>query len=531
MKHLWISIGVLVLLGVTWIPSGAQTLAFPTAQGYGRFSTGGRGGKACNINSLSGGMGSGGSCNAGGCGGSPPFAAGTVTFLDCWTDRFGVGARTFIFRVGGIIDIPFQYYSLKPNLRIAGESAPGGGITIKNTLLTMCALSTCQTAMSHAIVRHIRVRPGANEGAQGATGEYNAHDIIWDHNSFSWAIGDTTGAIVGSYNVTYQWNLYTEGIAWSPQLAEPSKAFLNQTCGGSYNPDGSTGFSLHHNFIAHYWERVPYIQCGNVQWVNNVIYDSVNGSLVDPPTHGTAIQANWVNNYYMTGPNTDLRSDGTGMATSLGCCPGTGACQASTSCPFVNASGIYVSGNYHSVLRPNNTMAETAFLLISGGTSVPVKSTPYAFPAITTVSAQQARTDVVNFAGAYAVAGGTATVRRDSVDLRAVSNITNRTSFPCGGAIPNSCMITNESQVGGYPPVANGVPYTDTDGDGMEDAWESAHGLNPNDPSDGPLLSILDRGYTNLEVFLNELAGDYGQRLRLVEHRGVPTHLHLLGQR
>jgi hypothetical protein len=487
----WV-IGTFSLLSAT-VSIGQTQLAFPTAEGYGRFSSGGRGGKAYNINTLSGGMGTGGSCNAGGCVAGP---GQSVTFLDCWTDRFGVGARTCIFKVGGLIDIPFQYYSLKPNITIAGQTAPGDGITIKNFLLTMCAFGTCTpTPMTNAIMRHFRIRPGSAEGTQGATGEYNAHDIIWDHMSFSWAIADTTGAVVGSYNVTYQWSLWTEGLNFTPGVGEPSKAFLNQTC---TNTDGVRGFSLLHNFIANMWDRFPYLQCGDVQFVNNVIYNGKTWSLIDPPTHGGRIHTNFVNNYYKVGPNTD-ESPATGdhMSILVGCCPGTGPqCNAATSCPFVQDSGLYVSGNYHSVYRPLGTEPETALVLVPAGTSVPLQGTPYPFPTVTTLTAVQARTDVVAKAGAYAVAGGTATVRRDSVDLRAVNDINT-------GA---GRMIASEADVGGYPAVAGGTPYTDTDGDGIADAWESSHGLNPNDPSDGPATAA--NGYTNLENFLNELAGD-----------------------
>ena len=129
---------------------------------------------------------------------------------------------------------------------------------------------------------------------------------------------------------------------------------------------------------------------------------------------------------------------------------------------------------------------------------IAVASTPFNFPALSSqTSAAQALTDALNKAGAYAVAGGSATVRRDSIDQRAVTDVINGTG---------NAFLSNESQVGGYPTYNSGTPYPDTDGDGMSDAWETAHGLNPNDASDGPTLTA--NGYTNLENFLNELAGD-----------------------
>src|SRR5215471_744765 len=480
---------IVLLIGI----SEAQQLAFPTAQGWGRFSTGGRGGKVYNINSLSGALGSGGTCNAGGCTG------GTITFLDCWTDRFGVGPRTCVFKVGGIIDIPMQYYyPLTGNITIAGQTAPGGGITIRGDTLMVCTGVSCTPTISNFIARHFRVRPGSGRTALGAISHYDAHEVIWDHMSFGWADGDNTGAVVSTYNMTIQWSIISEPLSWG-FAAEPGKGFLLQTCGPTTD---FGGISLHHNLLSSVWDRAPWLQCGNVQFVNNISYNSKNSTLIDTPTHGTRVHANFVGNYYKTGPDTITAPIGlTQQGILVGCCPGTGPqCNSSSSCPFIMDSGVYVYDNYHNVYRPTGTEPQNALVTVPAGTSIPLVSTAYDFPVIVTTSPVQAHDDVLAKAGAYAVAGGLATVRRDSIDQRGVTDVDAGTGR----------MIAYESDVGGYPAVANGTPYTDTDGDGIEDAWETAHGLNPADPSDGPALAAGQPpgGYTNLEIFLNELAGD-----------------------
>jgi pectate lyase len=114
---------VCALLVLCPAPVVSQVKAFPSAEGYGANALGGRGGKAYNINSLAAGSGSAGSCNSGGCGGSAPFTSGSVTLGDCLADRFGVGARSCIFRVGGTINWTIEYPTSFSYLTIAGQTA------------------------------------------------------------------------------------------------------------------------------------------------------------------------------------------------------------------------------------------------------------------------------------------------------------------------------------------------------------------------------------------------------------------------
>jgi hypothetical protein len=475
-------------LFLAWAPVQAQQLAFPTAEGFGRFSQGGRGGKAYNINSLSPFAGTGGSCNAGGCSG------GTITFRDCLQDRFNVGARTCIFKTGGIIDWPCSYDQgypgcdvLKSNLTIAGQTAPGDGILIKGMQLLF--------RDSHdIIVRHLRVRPGKGAPAPESAGAIEtfsystlAYNVIIDHYSAGWASDD---ALAGSSaSTTYQWGLLSEGRGTTP--TDRSKCGL---WGSSVY--GQVEASFLHNLWVNHWYRCLSLYSGKFQLVNNVIYDIYAGTQVFPVTTSAPF-TELVNNFYKPGPRS--QTDIGNAIDMLGC-----DYDPAVHCDQADASRTYLSGNLHTLLRPNNTYPETSLLFQRGSRAMPISTVPLGgFPAIPTqTDANTAVTQNLAKAGAYAVADGVyATVRRDSIDARAITDYNNNT----GTSDP-----PDQDEIyfsGGYPTYAAGTPYTDTDGDGMADAWETAHGLNPADPSDGPTIDAAS-GYSHLELFLNELAGD-----------------------
>ena len=483
LRFLW-SLLVVLGLGASLAQAQAPQLAFPTAEGAGRFAQGGRGGKAYNINSLADGVGTGGSCNAGGCYG------GTITLRDCLHDRFGVGARTCIFRVGGTIDWPCSHgvgaagganscVVTKPYITIAGHTAPGQGVMIKHM--------TLEFQDTHdVIVRHLRIRPGkdipvpASGNAVAAFGStVPAHDMIFDHLSLSWA-PDDTALSMGAYNITYQWTLWTEGLGTSK--SDPSKVVSV----GWTPPGTNMQTSLLHNLMASTHYRAPNIGGGKVQMVNNVIYNTYGDTQVFPAYE--PIEAEIVNNYFKPGPQT-LAAGGPwgGNAISL-----LGCGFPDVNCASAAASRVYINGNLNTVMRPTLTGPETAFAWQRGSQPIPVVSSPLGiFPAIPSqTSAAQAVTDVLAKAGARVPFF-------DSIDQRAITDYNNGTGRG---------DILDEAAVGGYPTYASGTPYTDTDGDGIPDTWELAHGLNPANAADGPM--IAGNGYSNLENFLNELAGD-----------------------
>ena len=458
-------------------PEPGPQLAFPTAEGFGRFAVGGRGGKAYHINSLSASDGSGGSCNAGGCRG------GTITFPDCIHDRFGVGPRTCIFRVGGTIDWPCTNCTgaWPPYITIAGQTAPGDGIMIKHMQL--------EARETHdVIVRHLRVRNGTdvpepgNAGALETLGsEGSTYNVIFDHCSAGWSPDDTISGI-GSTAVTYQWTIFSEGLG----DAESGPSKVGVWSGGS--SDASESFL--YNLSAHFNFRAPPVNtAGWQQVVNNVFYniESNGGPYPYAQNGGLTTSTEYVANYFLTGPNTQAVGEGDGcMITSCGYLCN----ELMTNLDNVVNSRIYLSGNYHNIRRPDNTYPETAVIVSYGDPIIPIVTTPLGFPALPSqMNAQQARTAVLAKAGARVPL-------LDTIDQRILAEVNNGT----GG------IIHHENDVGGFPTYASGTPYPDTDGDGIRDEWETAHGLDPNDAADGPALAT--NGYSNLENFLNELAGD-----------------------
>jgi hypothetical protein len=376
----------------------AAVKAFPTAEGFGQNAQGGRGGQVYSINSLSSGSGTATSLTG----------SGTITFRDCLLDRFGVGARTCVFRVGGIIDWPCAecYSTVPPYLTIAGQTAPGNGIMIKSMQLEM-------RSTHNVIIRHLRVRPSESiptsssgraipSNGQGAT---PTHDIIVDHSSVGWTSDDTIGGTI-AYNVTYQWNLVSEGIRLPPDPT--SKASL---WAGNIST-GNSAVSYLHNYFAHFDYRVPNFEGGDGQIVNNVLYNivSVAGTYAYP-VFTVPVHMNIINNYYRPGPNSTTNAPRVG---TYGC-----GSDAYVNCTSAAQSAIHLNGNIHTTLRPNNTYPETA-LLYQVGTPITVTSSPFGFPALTSqTSATQAVTDVLAKSGATVP-------MRDSIDQRAINDFNNR---------------------------------------------------------------------------------------------------------
>ena len=475
------------VLTVTYT-TGPQ-LAFPTAEGYGRFAQGGRGGKAYNINSLLNTAGSGGSCNEGGC------AGGTITFRDCLQDRFGVGKRTCIFKVGGLLTWPCSYEVGLPGcdvhgpyITIAGQTAPGDGIMLKNFQLLF------RNTAHNVIVRHLRIRPGKDIPSPSDGGALkifedttsgSCHDIIFDHVSLGWNPDDAV-VFWGGHNLTIQWSIFSDGLGTTVLPSGPGKC-------GQWIPfaSGNQSMSTLHNFMANMGNRCPALTNGNQQVVNNLMYNFYEGTIVHPGLADLPAFTEFVSNYWKVGPNTP---EGFGMKINL---YGCGAPDAI--CATADASLAYLSGNIHTIDRPTLAGPEDAMVLQVGSSPLPITATPLGFPTIPSqTDAFTARDQALARAGAYAVGDGIYNpVRRDSIDQKAINDFNNGTGR-------NSLL--DEALLGGYPTYSAGVGYTDTDWDGIADAWETAHGLNPTNAADGPQLAA--NGYSNLENFLNELAGD-----------------------
>jgi len=403
------------------------------------------------------------------------------------------GPRTCVFRVAGTIGLDtIDIVVRNPFLTIAGQTAPGGGIALKDGGLSIKA--------NEVIVRYLRVRPGPaaytqhRRNANGIAIQSNEgvviQNVIIDHCSVSWGTDDLIYVIFGTDNVTVQWSILSEGLVnCGPECG--GKAFLM-----GY---GARSVSFHHNLSAHNWIRWPEVTgggnnpgfTGKLDFVNNVQYNGNGTDTIVDPYHGP-IYVNFVGNYWEDGLDVLPQNTGKPAIRALG------------GLPYSSSAGLYVKGNIGRG-RPADGLPDTNIIWSDNG-GLTIQPTPYPYPSLTTTDAFTARVQVLAQAGAILPV-------RDSVDQRIINNVTNKTGH----------WITSPVDVGGWPNLASGTPPDDTDHDGMPDAWELTHNLNPTNAADGPQDANGD-GFTNLEEFLNR-----SQMGRDSEAPRPPTGLRISG--
>jgi len=452
--HYWCYFMVAVWLFVAQASAQEPLLAFPGAEGFGRLTKGGRGGPVVEVMNLK--------------------DAGPGSLRQALS---AMGPRTVIFRVGGIIELQNSIRITEPYLTVAGQTAPGDGITIKGGMLDV--------RTHDVIIRHIRVRPGPGapnpEGADSIqVTRPGSHNIILDHVSMSWGVDElfsTWGNANEVSNVSVQWSIVSEAL----HCATPSHP---EGCHGKgvLLGNGSSQITFHHNLLIHNDDRNAEIQGGKHDFVNNVIYNWGSHASVHLPYHAP-LKMNLVGNYYIPGPSSPLKPPVRlyGGKTFGGR-------------PLYSASSeIYLKGNLDTLYRPNNSEPETKVLkLINGGFSV--AQARFDYPPVTTTDASQAKIDVLAYAGANGLVTEEDLVldNRDAIDQRLVNDVLKGTGR----------IINDPSQVGGYAPFTSKAAPLDTDHDGMPDTWELGNGLNVEDGSDGSWDTDHD-GYTNLEEYLN----------------------------
>lgn len=396
------------------------------------------------------------------------------------------GARTCVFRVSGTINLLSQIRPNAGNLTIAGQTAPGGGIAIRNDPSNLTG-SPLFIKVADVIIRHVRIRPGPTSGIKQDTTDAitldgGSQNSILDHVSLSWATDEPFNSTKSAARLTVQWSLVYEGLSRSTHISgEHSKGMFVE----------GSDITVHHTLIAHATDRMPNLGVGGrVDLVNIISYDMGQNahqyfSMLQKQSStvsGVSREVNVVGNWVSMGPS------------SLRGSPIYGADYDEANSTFPGNAAFYLMGNIDG-RRRSQSLDERLFMDpqdwryvapgVIGSLSVLLYST-----------VEQALGDVMQFAGAFP---------RDSADQRVISQFQT-----CRGSI-----IDSPSQVGGWPALASGTPYTDADADGMADSWESTHQVSdPNADSDGD-------GYTNLEEFLNELAGDQDANGALINKVGT----------
>ncbi len=446
-----LTMGLLVAAGT---PALGQVVAFPGAEGAGQYATGGRGGDVYHVTNLN------------------DSGAGSL--------RDGVdsasGPRTIVFDLGGTIDLASRIRIDSSNITIAGQTAPGDGITLKGYHLEV-------SGASDVVVRYLRVRPGDIHTAPDvyepdSIGIMGSHDVVLDHVSASWSTDEVLSPTHGSDNVTVQWSMITEALHNSNH-SKGNHGYGSLINGGD--------FSFHHNLYAHNRSRNPRPQntgsdSTRLDFVNNVIYNP--GGRYGYGAAAEETYLNFVGNYGISGPNTtetDLYEAG-----SLGSGEVAGA-------------HIYQSGNYMDVNKNGLLDGQSNGWADFGGDYIAMSSRAD-LPMVTTQTATEALVDVLAGAGASLV--------RDAVDTRVIN-----TAYSYGTL---GAHIDSQYDVGGWPTLSSGTTPLDTDQDGMPNVYEDAFSyLSSTDPADRN-LDANGNGYTDLEDYLNwlvamatPLVGDY----------------------
>lgn len=449
----------------------SSPLAFPGAEGGGRFTTGGRGGRVYIVTNLN--------------------DAGPGSLREAVEAS---GPRTVVFEVSGTINLTKNLSIRNPHLTIAGQTAPGDGICLRGYELNVGA--------DNVIIRFLRIRLGDDHEVEAdAFGGRYATGVIVDHCSASWSV-DECVSFYANTNFTMQWCISSESL----RMAFHSKG--GHGYGGIW---GGKNASFHHNIMAHHDSRTPRIQgvsgttgsngvshMGAIDLRNNVIFNWGGNSAYG----GENQDVNFVNCYYKGGA--------TGKPSRI-FSPDADTPVGSDTKDLNTFGRYYVAGNYVDG-QPNATNDNWNYGVINqlhgSYTTLGITqahkdamraAAPHPFDRTTTHTAQQAYERVVEYAGA--------SLSRDAVDKRIAGEI--RSGVPTRQGSNGSTqagIIDRVADAGGYPNLQSRPAPPDTDRDGMPDAWEEEYGLNKNNAADGNLYTVDPaKRYTNLEAYLHSL--------------------------
>jgi len=443
---------LLPILLFTAVYSQSQILAFPSAEGFGAYSKGGRNGQVLFVTNLND--------------YNPENEEPIIGSLRWACDTYG--PRTVIFKVSGLIELKTWLTIFNPFITIAGQSSPGDGICLKNFGLNITT--------HDVIVRYLRCRPGDEMGKDKEGGfETDAisisefsENVIIDHCSASWSIDETLSVFSREpgnppLSVTIQWCIISESL------------------NDSYHPNGPHGYgslirftgnaSFHHNLYAHHFSRNPHVDTYlgdmTLDFRNNVIYNYWNpgNTMFDP------INMNYVANYIKPGIDTKNLD----IAIYL-------VAESSTEDSLLgqNVRRIYPEGN---ILEGKDYINQwDMFYKVYDRNKM---SEPFEVEIVYTHPADEAYNLVLENAGAILP-------KRDDIDLRIVNDVKNGTGK----------IIDTQSQVGGWPNYKSAIAPIDDDNDGLPDVWEIKHGLDSANNLDNNLDNDKD-GYTNIEEWLN----------------------------
>lgn len=439
--------------------SRAGLPAFPGAEGGGAAASGGRGGDVYHVTSL-----------------ADNGEEGSL--------RYGIenadGPRTIVFDTGGTIQLESTLVIKASNLTLAGQTAPGDGITLAGYPVS---IGRHKDGVDNVIVRCLRFRVGdihaignktfgGNKDLKGSAADalnvLSSTNVILDHVSASWSMDEVLSVThPGSAAVTVQYSI----------ISEP----LNN----SYHDKGAHGYgsiistddgviSIHHNLYAHARIRTPRVSTATdgadgkargavIDVRNNLIYNFAN--LATYTTGGDDnFSLNLIGNVYKSGRGRN----------------------------FFTVSSDDGEPDTHVYLADNRLAGKPAGRKNTRGKMTLVDK-PHPVPSVTTHDSEAVEDIVLTYAGAYPK-------RRDEIDERVIKQARKGTGR----------VIDSQKQVGGFPELATDVAPKDADRDGMPDDYEKKNSLDPKDPADRN--DVHDSGYTQLEVYLNSLVDGFPEQ-------------------
>ena len=439
-----------------------KPLAFAGAEGFGKFTTGGRGGKIFIVSNLD--------------------DNGQGSFRQAAEAN---EKRVIVFAISGTIHLDTKL-AIKGNVTIAGHSAPGDGICLADNSVSLGG--------DNIIIRHLRFRMGDKyqkggmvdgNGGDDAFGGVRRKNIIIDHCSLSWSTDEVFSVYAGD-STTLQWNLISEPLNYSYHFETGDKDYEHHGFGGIW---GGRHASFHHNLFAHCNNRTPRFDGirnapeENCDYSNNVIYNW-GGNNVYAGEGGTY---NIVNNYYKYGPSTAKNAK-------------ANIVNPYHKLPTIPFGKFYVAGNYvdgANEVTSNNWLGVT----MNNGTEADALKSKLDAPFPVVPVRLQTAVDAYNLVLKNV---GATLPKRDTLDERIINDVKNRTGkfIDVQGGFPHGTAY--ELTINAWPGLKSKPAAIDTDKDGMPDSWEKQQGLSSRDAGDASTYK-LSKQFTNIEVYLNSI--------------------------
>ncbi len=425
-----------------------RALAFPTAEGYGRFASGGRGGRVIEVTNLN--------------------DAGPGSLREAIDAE---GPRTIVFRVSGTIPLKSKLIIRNPYVTVAGHTAPGDGICVRGYTFGCLGTHDC-------IMRYVRIRVGDESGeTMDGTGFASTDHAIFDHCSISWSIDEAVSSR-SAKNITLQRCLVAEAL----NIANHRKYQAGKGHSFAASISGDIG-SFHHNLLVHCagrnWSLAGGLDrdakfAGRIDIRNNVVYNWQHRT-----NDGGVKALNLVNNLYLPGPASKvfhLLKPDAGSPT--------------------DPQQYYVAGNGMPGHFDSGDDNWQKAVQVAPETVPQIKlNEPFCESYVKTHETSELLDDVLDNVGANHS-------QLDSVDSRLIDDVRQRRTTYKGSRSQLPGIIDSQTDVGGWPELKSGPVYPDRDHDGMDDRWEQKHGLDPDKPDNN---QPMPGGPTALEAFLHSI--------------------------